>query len=66
MLDKRIRYDVVDKILHFNSQIGDVFRSFISCETGFDTVGLKKGKPFVEMRLVDINTQEIIVSGKSL
>jgi hypothetical protein len=66
VVDKRIRYDVVDKTLHINSQIGDDFRSFFSCETGFGTVGLKKGKPFVEMRLGDINTQEIIVSGKSL
>ncbi|MHC4144909.1 MAG: hypothetical protein ACYSUD_09030 [Planctomycetota bacterium] len=65
-LDKHIHYDAVDKTLYINSQIGDDFCSFFSCETGFGTVGLTKGKPFVEMRLGNINTQEIIVSGKSL
>ena len=40
-----IRYDAVDKILYIDSRIGDDFTSFLSTETGFGNVGLKKG-PF--------------------
>jgi len=61
-----VRYDAVDKTLYINSQIGDDFRCFFSCQTGFGTVGLKKGKPFVEMKLGDIDIKRVIVSGKTL
>ncbi len=59
-------YDAVDKTLYINSQLCDDFRCVLSCETGFRTVGLRKGKPFIEMKLGDINAGRIIVSGKSL
>lgn len=61
-----VRYDAVDKTLYINSQIGDDFRCFFSCQTGFGTVGLQKGKPFVEMKLGDIDIKKVIVSGKTL
>jgi len=61
-----VRYDAVDKTLYINSQIGDDFRCFFSCQTGFGTVGLRKGKPFVEMKLGDIDIKKAIVSGKTL
>ena len=61
-----VRYDAVDKILYINSQIGDDFRCFFSCQTGFGTVGLQKGKPFVEMKLGDVDIKKTIVSGKTL
>jgi len=61
-----VRYDAVDKTLHIHSQIGRDFRSFFSCETGFGTVGLKKGEPFVEMKMGNLNTKRIIVTGTSL
>ncbi len=61
-----VRYDAVDKTLHIHSHIGRDFRSFFSCETGFGTVGLKKGEPFVEMKMGNLNTKRIIVTGTSL
>jgi uncharacterized protein (DUF608 family) len=61
-----VRYDAVDKTLHIHSHIGRDFRSFFSCETGFGTVGLKKGQPFVEMKMGNLNTKRIIVTGTSL
>jgi uncharacterized protein (DUF608 family) len=61
-----VRYDAVDKTLYVDSQVGDDFRCFFSCETGFGTVGLREGKPFVEMKMGDITTRKIIVSGQTL
>jgi len=61
-----VRYDAVDKVLYINSQIGDNFRCFFSCQTGFGTVSLQEGKPFVEMKLGDIDIKKVIVSGKTL
>jgi len=61
-----IRYDAVDKTLYIDSQVGNDFRSFFCCETGFGTVGLKKGEPFVEMKMGDLNNKRIIVTGTSL
>ena len=51
-----------DKTLYINSQLDDDFHCLLSCETGFHTVGLRKGKPFVEMKLGDINARRIIFS----
>ena len=61
-----VRYDAVDKTLHINSQIGNDFRSFFCCATGFGTVGVKKGEPFVETKMGDIGLKRIIVTGASL
>jgi uncharacterized protein (DUF608 family) len=59
-----VRYDAVDKTLYIDSRIGDNFRSFISTATGFGTVGLKDGKPFVEMKSGSLDVEKVIVSGK--
>lgn len=58
-----IRYDAVDKALYIDSRIGD-FVSFISTETGFGNVGLKKGKPFVDMVYGKLDVKKVMVSGK--
>ena len=43
------RYDAVDKTLHLKpSVIGD-FRAFLCTATGYGTVGLRDGKPFLEV-----------------
>ena len=60
-----VRYDAVNKTLYIDSQVGDDFRCFFSCQTGFGTLGLRKGKPFVEMKLGDIDVKKVIVSGKT-
>ena len=61
-----VRYDAVDKTLYIDSQIGDDFRSFLSTTTGFGTVGLKNGKPFVDVKRGDIDIARVIVSGKEM
>ncbi|UCE39916.1 MAG: hypothetical protein JSV17_10555 [Candidatus Aminicenantes bacterium] len=59
-----VRYDAVDKTLYIDSQIGNDFRSFLSTATGFGTVGLKNGKPFVDVKRGDIDIDHVFVSGK--
>ena len=55
------RYDAVDKTLYLEPQIKGDFRSFISTEKGFGTVGMKDGKPFLEVRAGDIDVKQIKV-----
>ncbi|HEY2835057.1 MAG TPA: GH116 family glycosyl hydrolase, partial [Rhizomicrobium sp.] len=43
------RFDAVEKILYLKPAIKVDFRSFLSTATGFGTVGVKGGKPFVEV-----------------
>jgi len=59
-----VRYDAVDDTLYIDSRIGDDFRSFLSTATGFGTVGLKGGKPFIEVKSGNIDVDRVIVSGK--
>jgi hypothetical protein len=61
-----VRYDAVDKTLYIDSQIGIDFRSFLSTATGFGTVGLKNGRPFVEIKRGDIDIDRVIVSGEEM
>ncbi len=60
-----VRYDAVDKTLYVDSKVGD-FASFLSTETGFGTVSLKAGKPFVNVAYGYINIDKINLSGKSI
>ena len=57
-----VRYDAVDHILYIDSKIGD-FESFISAETGFGNVSLKKGKASLNMVYGNLDVKKIIVSG---
>jgi len=43
------RYDAVEKVLHLKPSIKDDFRCFLSTATGYGTVGVKNGQPFVEV-----------------
>lgn len=61
-----IFFDAVDKTLYIDSRIGNDFRSFFSCETGYGIVGLKSGTPFVEVVSGDIPVEKFVVSGKEL
>ncbi len=58
-----VRYDAVDKTLTIDSQIGDDFRSFLATATGYGIVGLKRGKPFVEMKSGTLDVERIVVAG---
>jgi len=58
-----VRYDAVDHTLYINSKVGD-FTGFISTETGFGNVGLKNGKPFINVAYGQIDVKKAMVSGK--
>jgi uncharacterized protein (DUF608 family) len=53
------RYDAVDKVLYLRPRIKGDFRSFISTGTGYGTVGVKGGQPFVEVAEGKIEYEKI-------
>lgn len=53
------RYDAVEKVLYLKPSIKGDFRSFLCTATGFATVGLRDGKPFVEIRSGSIPVKHI-------
>ena len=57
------RYDAVTSTLYLNPRVKGDFRSFISTENGFGTVGIKNGKPFLEVRQGEIPVKEMVLSG---
>ena len=44
------RYDAVDKTLHLQPSIKGDFRSFLSTATGYGTVGVRNGEPFLKVK----------------
>jgi len=60
-----VRYDAVNKTLFIDSRVGNDFKSFLSTARGFGSVGLKNGKPFVDMKMGAIEIDSVIVSGKA-
>ena len=59
-----VRYDAVDKILYIDSRVGNNFRCFISTATGFGSVGLEGGKPYLLVKSGAIEVEKVVVSGK--
>lgn len=57
----RCKYDAVTKTMHIESKAGKNFRSFLSTASGYASVGLKNGKPFIEVKNGEIEVKEIIV-----
>src|SRR5262249_7984824 len=53
------RYDAVEKVLHLEPAIRGDFRAFLSTATGYGTVGVKDGKPFLETRSGKIEVKEV-------
>lgn len=43
------RFDAIDRIMYLRPVLKGDFRCFLSTETGFGTVGVKDGQPFVEV-----------------
>jgi hypothetical protein len=43
------RYDAVEQVLHLEPKVKGDFRAFLCTATGYGTVGVRKGKPFVEV-----------------
>jgi uncharacterized protein (DUF608 family) len=54
------RYDAVEKTLHLRPAISGDFRAFLSTATGFATVGVRKGKPFCEVKSGRIEVGKIV------
>ena len=44
------RYDAIDKVLYLRPRIKGDFRSFLCTASGFGTVGVRDGKPFLEVK----------------
>ena len=44
------RYDAVDEVLYLRPSIKGDFRSFLCTAAGYGTVGVKNGKPFIEVK----------------
>ena len=53
------RYDAVEKTLYLRPAIQGDFRAFLATATGFGTIGIRKGKPFVEVKRGTIEIQRI-------
>lgn len=53
------RYDAVDKVLHLDPPEPGDFRSFLSTATGYGTVGVADGKPFLHVVSGAIEVREI-------
>lgn len=53
------RYDAVEKVLYIKPMIKGDFRCFVSTATGFGTVGVRNGQPFVEAASGHIPCREI-------
>ncbi len=53
------RYDAVEKVLYLNPPARGDFRCFLSTATGYGTVGVKGGKPFVEVKAGSIEVREV-------
>jgi uncharacterized protein (DUF608 family) len=58
-----LRFDAVDKTLYVDSKVGD-FTSFLSTETGFGTVTLTGGRPYLHLAYGNIPIERVMVSGK--
>ncbi len=53
------RYDAVDKVLYLDPAVEGDFRSFLATATGYGTVGMRDGKPFIEVVSGQIEVREI-------
>jgi uncharacterized protein (DUF608 family) len=53
------RYDAVDGVLHVQPAVRGDFRSFISTATGYGTVGVADGKPFLKVVSGQIAVKEL-------
>jgi hypothetical protein len=61
-----VRYDALEKTLYIDSRIGPDFRSFLATASGFGTVGLRRGRPFLEMTAGDLAVDRVIVAGREM
>jgi uncharacterized protein (DUF608 family) len=53
------RYDAVEQILHVQPSVSGDFRAFLCTATGYGTVGVRDGKPFIEVAVGTIPVHRI-------
>jgi uncharacterized protein (DUF608 family) len=53
------RYDAVERVLYLAPRLAGDFRCFLSTATGYGTVGVRGGKPFVDVRSGTVEVKEI-------
>lgn len=55
-----VRYDAVTRTLYVQPRIKGDFRTFLSTATGYGTVGVRNGKPFLEVKAgrIDVDKTE--------
>ncbi|HEV8150404.1 MAG TPA: GH116 family glycosyl hydrolase, partial [Gemmatimonadales bacterium] len=53
------RYDAVEQVLYLEPKLAGDFQSFLATASGYGTVGVKHGKPFVSPRSGTIAVREI-------
>jgi len=56
-----VRYDAIDQLMYINGNSDD-FTSFISTATGFGNVGMKDGKPFLDVTYGEITVEDFILN----
>ena len=56
-----VRYDAVTQQMFIDKRTGD-FTGFISTETGFGNIGLKNGKPFLDVVYGEITVKDYVMS----
>ena len=59
-----VRYDAVERVLHIEPRIKGDFRSFLSTAAGYATVGVRDGKPFIDVKNGDIEIERIDYVGR--
>ena len=60
-----VRYDAVEKVLHVRPSIQGDFRAFLCTATGYGTVGVRDGRPFVEVRRGTIPFEQVVYEPRS-
>ncbi|NQU11355.1 hypothetical protein HQ590_11220 [bacterium] len=53
------RYDAVTRTLHLRPAIKGDFRAFLCTATGYGTVGVRRGKPFLAVKAGTIPVERI-------
>jgi len=57
------RYDAVEKVLHLQPALAGDFQCFLATASGYGLVGVRKGKPFLEVASGRIETNQIRYRG---
>ena len=57
------RYDAVEKTLYLAPAVKGDFKAFLCTATGYGTVGVRAGQPFLTVRSGNIDVERIVFSG---